>query len=122
MNERLHWCKEKDALGMLLLPRGDSDATEEALVQQVVHENIPVCPQLPPSSGTPALSRPGGAPRAPGSPALTQSSMCLDISGTSTRSFSAVTIRAGIKIWGEMTGGGDSQKRGKCPLLAPSTI
>lgn len=51
---------------------------------------------------------------------LTQSSMCLDISGTSTPSFSAVTIKAGIRIWEGATGSRYSRRGKKCPFLYPS--
>ena len=47
---------------------------------------------------------------------LTQSSICLDISGTSTLSFSAVTIRAGIRIWGRVTGSRSIQREETSPL------
>lgn len=50
---------------------------------------------------------------------LTQSSMCLVISGTSTESFSAVTMRAGIRIWWG-TGHRSSGTPCQCPLPHPN--
>lgn len=86
-------------------------------VKRVVQPNIPLCPQLPPFFwGTCAFSP--EALMAPGQHHfLTQSSICLVISGRSTLSFSATTIRAGIRIWGEVTGSRCSRRRKKCPLL-----
>lgn len=69
------------------------------LARQVIQLNIPLDPPLPTFLWDTGALFPD-APMAPRwDHTLTQLSICLDISGVSTKSFSAVTMRVGIRIW-----------------------
>lgn len=92
----------------------------ENLVKPVI-QNLLLCLQLPSFlHDACALWWKWEAPMTPEQDrSLTQSSICLDISGTSTGSFSAVTIKAGIRICGRVTGSGSNHRRKESTLLVP---